>query len=156
MRRTKDSHLSLGSVPLGCGGYVALDNNGSSGCKPPLQSPIKWHRLWEENMVSHRLSGPQKPEAGTNFQRGALTCPGKCPKPPTSTPSDHQLHPLPTPLPPQTPSAHSISYLLRALHGSGPPTHHQFLLPHKLPHHRTLNSHQRPYRVEGWGSLHGL
>ena len=137
MRGTEISHLNLDSVPLGCGGYVALDNDGSSSYEPPLQSPIKWHRLWKENMTPQPLSGPQKPEAGMNFQRGVFTYPGKCSKPPTPTNSDHQFYPLPTHLRSQMCSACSISNLLRAPYGSEPPTP---VFP-QTAHHRTLNSH---------------
>jgi len=152
MMVTEISHLNLDSVPLGCRGYVALDNDGSSNYEPPLQSPIKWHGLWKENTTPQHLSGPQKPEAGTNFQRGAFTYPGKRSKPPSPTDSDHQFYPLPTHLLSQMCSARSVSKLLRAPSGSGPPTP---VFP-QTAHHRTLNSCQRPYRVEGWGSLHGL
>lgn len=58
----EDRHLSHSSVPVACGQYVALDYDGSSGSKAPLQFPHIWHRLWEENMGSHHLSG-HPPEA---------------------------------------------------------------------------------------------
>ena len=51
MMVTEISHLNLDSVPLGCRGYVALDNDGSSNYEPPLQSPIKWHG-WVEGWGS--------------------------------------------------------------------------------------------------------
>lgn len=97
---------SLHPVPLARGGHIALDHDGSSGHKAPLQSRLIWHRLWEENMVSQHLSGPQKPGAGTNFQRGNVSNPRPLPTlnptppsphPPTSCPT-HSL-PLPALLP---------------------------------------------------------
>ena len=42
-RVPRGAHLEVDDKALGCGGYVALDNDGSSSYEPPLQSPIKWH-----------------------------------------------------------------------------------------------------------------
>lgn len=96
----EDPHLSHSSVPLACGRNVALDYDGPSGSKAPLQSPHVWHRLWEENMgVPSSLRSPTRSQVQRQvFRKGPLLFLGNasnsCPLPHPNKPT---LFSLPAP-----------------------------------------------------------